>query len=87
MVQDEEAIKQKLCEDLSNLVTHYSMESGDISYFYFVYVLNHIFIQVQESSNAQLSRLEELKRRLEALNPSRSSITVPYVRFLCIFML
>ncbi|KAL8519439.1 hypothetical protein ACS0TY_010394 [Phlomoides rotata] len=52
VVQDEEAIKQKLCEDLSNLV--------------------------QESSNAQLSRLEELKRRLEALNPSRSSTTVSY---------
>ncbi|KZV24657.1 hypothetical protein F511_15036 [Dorcoceras hygrometricum] len=45
-VQDEEAIKQKLCEDLNNLV--------------------------QESSNSQLNRLEELKRRLEALNPSRS---------------
>ncbi|KAI3471086.1 hypothetical protein Pfo_027749 [Paulownia fortunei] len=50
-VQDEEAIKQKLCEDLNNLV--------------------------QESSNAQFSRLEELKRRLEALNPSRSSTYVP----------
>ncbi|KAL3834526.1 hypothetical protein ACJIZ3_009262 [Penstemon smallii] len=46
-VQDEEAIKQKLCEDLNNLV--------------------------QESSNSQFSRLEELKRRLENLNPSRSS--------------
>ncbi|XP_011076266.1 uncharacterized protein LOC105160537 [Sesamum indicum] len=50
-VKDEEAIKQKLCEDLNNLV--------------------------KESSNAQLSRLEELKRRLEALNPSRSSTYVP----------
>ncbi|KAL0371634.1 UNVERIFIED_CONTAM: hypothetical protein Scaly_0845000 [Sesamum calycinum] len=50
-VKDEEAIKEKLCEDLNNLV--------------------------KESSNAQLSRLEELKRRLEALNPSRSSICVP----------
>lgn len=50
-VKDEEAFKQKLCEDLNNLV--------------------------QESSNAQLARLEELKRRLEALNPSRSSISVP----------
>ncbi|GFP84757.1 hypothetical protein PHJA_000619600 [Phtheirospermum japonicum] len=49
-VQDEEAIKQKLCEDLSSLV--------------------------QESSNSQLSRLEELKRRLDALNPSRSSTSV-----------
>lgn len=49
VVQDEEAIKQKLCDDLNNLV--------------------------QESSNSQLSRLEELKRRLEALNPSRSSTT------------
>ncbi|CAI9092132.1 OLC1v1027305C1 [Oldenlandia corymbosa var. corymbosa] len=50
-VKDEEAIKQKLCEDLNNLV--------------------------QESSNTQLARLEELKRRLEALNPSRSSTFVP----------
>lgn len=49
VVQDEESIKQKLCDDLNNLV--------------------------QESSNSQLSRLEELKRRLEALNPSRSSTT------------
>ncbi|XP_073125191.1 uncharacterized protein [Henckelia pumila] len=49
-VQDEEAMKQKLCEDLNNLV--------------------------QESSNAQFTRLEELKRRLEALNPSRSSTHV-----------
>ncbi|KAL2324479.1 hypothetical protein Fmac_023537 [Flemingia macrophylla] len=47
VVRDEEAIKQKLCEDLSNLV--------------------------QESSNSQFARLEELKRRLEALNPSRAS--------------
>ncbi|XP_042048916.1 uncharacterized protein LOC121794699 isoform X2 [Salvia splendens] len=46
-VQDEEAIKQKLCDDLNNLV--------------------------QESSNSQLARLEELKRRMESLNPSRSS--------------
>lgn len=50
-VKDEEAFKQTLCEDLSNLV--------------------------QESSNAQLARLEELKRRLEALNPSRSPTSVP----------
>ncbi|KAK6117560.1 hypothetical protein DH2020_048688 [Rehmannia glutinosa] len=50
-VQDEEAIKQKLCEDLNNLV--------------------------QESSNSQLSRLEELKRRLEAMNPNRASSSVP----------
>ncbi|OWM79494.1 uncharacterized protein LOC116206392 isoform X1 [Punica granatum] len=50
-LQDEEAIKQKLCEDLNNLV--------------------------QESSNSQFSRLEELKRRLEALNPARSSTCVP----------
>ncbi|QCE08254.1 uncharacterized protein LOC114189751 [Vigna unguiculata] len=47
VVRDEEAMKQKLCEDLSNLV--------------------------QESSNSQFARLEELKRRLEALNPSRAS--------------
>ncbi|XP_059315082.1 uncharacterized protein LOC132065622 isoform X1 [Lycium ferocissimum] len=47
-VKDEEAIKQKLCEDLNSLVL--------------------------ESSNSQLARLEELKRRLEALNPSRASI-------------
>ncbi|KAL8050950.1 hypothetical protein ABFX02_06G114000 [Erythranthe guttata] len=50
-VQDEEAIKQKLCEDLNSLV--------------------------HESSNTQLSRLEELKRRLEALNPGRSSASAP----------
>ncbi|CAN6807079.1 hypothetical protein Bca4012_001612 [Brassica carinata] len=30
---------------------------------------------VQESSNTQYARLEELKRRLEALNPNRSSST------------
>ncbi|KAL4357807.1 hypothetical protein AHAS_Ahas09G0223600 [Arachis hypogaea] len=47
VVKDEEALKQKLCDDLSNLV--------------------------QESSNSQFSRLEELKRRLEALNPNRAS--------------
>ncbi|KAG4133605.1 hypothetical protein ERO13_D08G104900v2 [Gossypium hirsutum] len=46
-LNDEEALKQKLCEDLKNLV--------------------------QESSNSQFARLEELKRRLEALNPSRAS--------------
>ncbi|XP_022724881.1 uncharacterized protein LOC111281395 [Durio zibethinus] len=46
-LKDEEGIKQKLCEDLNNLV--------------------------QESSNTQFARLEELKRRLEALNPSRAS--------------
>lgn len=46
-VKDEEALKQKLCEDLNNLV--------------------------QESSSSQFARLEELKRRLEALNPRRSS--------------
>uniref|UniRef100_A0A7N0SW04 RAB6-interacting golgin n=2 Tax=Kalanchoe fedtschenkoi TaxID=63787 RepID=A0A7N0SW04_KALFE len=49
-VKDEEALKQKLCDDLNNLV--------------------------QESSQSQLSRLEELKRRLEALNPSRTSTAV-----------
>ncbi|XP_028768534.1 uncharacterized protein LOC114726135 isoform X2 [Neltuma alba] len=49
VVKDEEAIKQKLCEDLNNLV--------------------------QESSSSQFSRLEELKRRLEALNPNRASTT------------
>lgn len=52
VVKDEEAIKQKLCEDLNNLV--------------------------QESSNSQFARLEELKRRLEALNPGRSSNSVHY---------
>ncbi|KAE9464935.1 hypothetical protein C3L33_03157, partial [Rhododendron williamsianum] len=52
-IKDEEAIKEKLCKDLNNLV--------------------------QESSNTQLARMEELKRRLEALNPSRSSISVSYV--------
>ncbi|KAB2001274.1 hypothetical protein ES319_D12G290000v1 [Gossypium barbadense] len=46
-LHDEEAIKQKLCEDLNNLV--------------------------QESSNSQFARLEELKRRLEALNPIKKS--------------
>ncbi|KAF8380376.1 hypothetical protein HHK36_027861 [Tetracentron sinense] len=51
-VKDEEAIKQKLCEDLNQLV--------------------------QESSHSQFSRLEELKRRLEALNPGRASISDPH---------
>ncbi|XP_047322145.1 uncharacterized protein LOC124926031 [Impatiens glandulifera] len=51
-VKDEEALKQKLCEDLNNLV--------------------------QESNNAQYGRLEELKRRLGALNPSRSSTSVTH---------
>ncbi|XP_004308128.1 PREDICTED: uncharacterized protein LOC101306179 [Fragaria vesca subsp. vesca] len=50
VVKDEEAIKQKLCDDLNSLV--------------------------QESSNTQFSRLEELKRRLEALNPTRASASV-----------
>ncbi|XP_057423188.1 uncharacterized protein LOC130717094 [Lotus japonicus] len=50
VVKDEEAVKQKLCEDLSNLV--------------------------QESSTSQFSRLEELKRRLEAMNPSRASTNI-----------
>ncbi|CAK7337157.1 unnamed protein product [Dovyalis caffra] len=49
VVKEEEEIKQKLCEDLNQLV--------------------------QESSSSQFSRLEELKRRLEALNPSRASIS------------
>ncbi|BFG23252.1 hypothetical protein CerSpe_095260 [Prunus speciosa] len=35
---------------------------------------------VQESSSSQFTRLEELKRRLEALNPSRSSTSVSYDR-------
>ncbi|KAJ8552737.1 hypothetical protein K7X08_020130 [Anisodus acutangulus] len=47
LFKDEEDFKQKLCEDLNNLV--------------------------RESSNSQLARLEELKRKLEALNPSRAS--------------
>ncbi|GMH19664.1 hypothetical protein Nepgr_021505 [Nepenthes gracilis] len=50
-VQDEEAVKQKLCDDLSQLV--------------------------QESSNSQYARLEELKRRMEALNPGRASTCAP----------
>ncbi|KAH9626066.1 hypothetical protein KSS87_001991, partial [Heliosperma pusillum] len=50
VVKDEEAVKQKLCEDLNNLV--------------------------QESSNTQYMRLEELKRRLEALNPGRASTSL-----------
>ncbi|KAI3918096.1 hypothetical protein MKX01_041416 [Papaver californicum] len=49
VVKDEEAIKQKLCDDLNNLV--------------------------QESSQSQYTKLEELKRRLEALNPGRDSTT------------
>ncbi|KAJ6971155.1 hypothetical protein D5086_027552 [Populus alba] len=51
VVKEEEEIKQKLCEDLNQLV--------------------------QESSHSQFSRLEELKRRLEALNPSRASMSPP----------
>ncbi|KAG9452118.1 hypothetical protein H6P81_005022 [Aristolochia fimbriata] len=47
VVQDEEEVKQKLCDDLNCLV--------------------------QESTTSQFSRLEELKRRLEALNPTRAS--------------
>ncbi|XP_068635732.1 uncharacterized protein [Aristolochia californica] len=47
VVQDEEEIKQKLCDDLNSLV--------------------------HESTSTQFSRLEELKRRLEALNPTRAS--------------
>ncbi|XP_010442691.1 PREDICTED: uncharacterized protein LOC104725690 [Camelina sativa] len=35
---------------------------------------------VQESSNTQYARLEELKRRLEALNPNRSSTSVQQVQ-------
>ncbi|CAN8253372.1 unnamed protein product [Cochlearia groenlandica] len=50
---DEEAAKQRLCEDLNSLV--------------------------QESSNTQYARLEELKRRLEALNPNRSSTSIQQV--------
>lgn len=50
VVQDEEAVKQKLCEDLNQLV--------------------------QESSNSQYARLEQLKRRLEALNPGRASTSI-----------
>ncbi|KAJ0261772.1 hypothetical protein HA466_0048280 [Hirschfeldia incana] len=34
---------------------------------------------VQESSNTQFARLEELKRKLEALNPNRSSTSVQQV--------
>ncbi|XP_050155175.1 uncharacterized protein LOC126629250 [Malus sylvestris] len=33
---------------------------------------------VQESSSSQFTRLEELKRRLEAMNPSRSSASVSH---------
>ncbi|XP_039121155.1 uncharacterized protein LOC120257922 [Dioscorea cayenensis subsp. rotundata] len=53
-VREEEATKQKLCDDLSQLV--------------------------QESTNSQFTRLEELKRRLEALNPSRVSCDVSDVK-------
>ncbi|KAJ7975628.1 Actin cytoskeleton-regulatory complex PAN1 [Quillaja saponaria] len=37
--------------------------------------LNHM---VEESSTTQFSRLEELKRRLEALNPNRASSSPPH---------
>lgn len=47
VVKDEEAMKQKLCDDLNSLV--------------------------QESTSTQITRLEELKRRLETLNPTRVS--------------
>ncbi|KMZ74875.1 hypothetical protein ZOSMA_121G00500 [Zostera marina] len=50
---DEEAIKKKLCDDLSSLV--------------------------QESNTSQFARLEELKKKLELLNPSRSSFNIPVV--------
>ncbi|XP_021730179.1 uncharacterized protein LOC110697140 [Chenopodium quinoa] len=50
VVQDKELVKQKLCEDLNQLV--------------------------QESSNSQYARLEQLKRRLEALNPGRTSTSI-----------
>ncbi|CAA6673836.1 unnamed protein product [Spirodela intermedia] len=50
-VKDEEAAKQKLCDDLNQLV--------------------------QESAASQFARLEELKKRLEALNPNRTSSDVP----------
>ncbi|KAJ3682634.1 hypothetical protein LUZ60_015207 [Juncus effusus] len=53
VVKEEEAAKQKLCEDLNNLV--------------------------QESASSQFSRLEELKKRLEALNPTRNSSDIPPV--------
>ncbi|KAI8551626.1 hypothetical protein RHMOL_Rhmol06G0200500 [Rhododendron molle] len=33
---------------------------------------------VQESSNTEFARLEELKRPIEILNPSRSSTSLPY---------
>ncbi|KAL2945693.1 hypothetical protein AAZX31_U036500 [Glycine max] len=59
VVRDEEALKQKLCEDLSNLV--------------------------QESSNSQFARLEELKRRLEALNPTRASTNLYHVGFFSLY--
>ncbi|XP_078446081.1 junctophilin-like protein [Wolffia australiana] len=47
IVKDEEAMKQKLCDDLNSLV--------------------------QESAASQFLRLEELKKRLEALNPTHVS--------------
>ncbi|KAG6515717.1 hypothetical protein ZIOFF_026146 [Zingiber officinale] len=50
-VKDEEAIKQKLCDDLNQLV--------------------------QESTSTQFLRLEELKRRLEAINPNKVSSDAP----------
>ncbi|KFK26794.1 hypothetical protein AALP_AA8G294400 [Arabis alpina] len=53
VVMDEEAIKQRLCDDLNSLV--------------------------QESSNTQYAKLEELKRKLEALNPNRSSASIQQV--------
>eukprot|EP01018_Ginkgo_biloba_P018882 Gb_18906 [translate_table: standard] len=47
-LKEEEANKQRICEDLNRLV--------------------------QESASAQYSRLEELKRRLEALNPEPKGV-------------
>ncbi|WOL16752.1 hypothetical protein Cni_G25540 [Canna indica] len=55
-VKDEEAVKQKLCDDLNQLV--------------------------QESTSSQYIRLEELKRRLEALNPGRTSSDVSDVKLM-----
>ncbi|CAM0957106.1 unnamed protein product [Alopecurus aequalis] len=50
VVKEEEDAKQRLCDDLNQLV--------------------------QQSAASQYSRLEELKKRLECLNPARASVDV-----------
>lgn len=40
----------------------------------------------KKAANSQFSRLEEMKRRFAALNPSRST-SVTHVRIFCLYML